>query len=161
VHILRLLTYTVLRIFITVSYSNWIAVSPQNMIMVEGVAYGCCSFHEEGSLFTYVIGRFLVLNITKFQTSKVHGLGVLFACAMRISCNLLRWCWSSNTMGCNDLLITTPCRLSISSCCCWPTTECNGIHCAYSRSNCTKLESVDECVDVLYASSASGSIVSH
>lgn len=159
-HFSRLLTFTVLWIVISACDFNLRAFAAWNRMILRHPAHGCCTFCRDGSWFGYVIGGSLLLDITKSPTSRVRGLCLLFSHAICQSCASRRWSWASSNKACNCSMNTAPYRLRISSCCCWPAMKFNGMDGVFLKSHLNRLRSVDECVDVSYAYSISGSMVS-
>jgi hypothetical protein len=135
VYFLNVLTFTVSSIVISAGNSNSTVFGPRNFVILQGLAHGCCSFHLEGSWFAFVMGRSLVLNIMKSPTSRVHGLRLLFASAVWLSCASPMRSWASCNEPCNRSMNTAPSRLRVLSCCCWPATKSNGIDGVYPRPN--------------------------
>jgi len=151
----------VLWIIISAGNSNSTVLGSQNLMILWCPAHECCRFCREGTWFSYFIGRSLVLNITKCLTLRVHSLWLLFASAVRPACALQGQSWASSNEACNGSKNVEPSRLHILSWFHWPTMKTHGRGGVYLRSSSNGLRSVDECIDVLYAYSASESLVSH
>jgi len=125
-----------------------------------GPAHRSCSVHRNASRLVYVIERSLLLNILKSSTSRVHGLRILCASAIQLSCASRTLSLASSNEAWNHSMNAVSSRHHILSCCYWQATKSNQIDVVYSGSNLHGLQSVDECVDMLYAYSTSGRMVS-
>jgi hypothetical protein len=155
------LTFTISWNVISVGNSNTTAFGPRNLMTWNGPAHGCCNIWGERFWLGYVIGWMLVFNITLSPIWSVCGLRLLFASAVWQTFSLQRRSWVSSSQAWNLSKNAAHLKLNFSSCCVGPATTPNGIDGVYPTSDWNGLQSVDECVDVLYAYSASGSMVFH
>lgn len=92
-------------------------------------------------------------------TEWVHGLRLLFASAIWLSCASGKLSWASSNIACNHSMNTGHARLYSVSCCHWHTAMCTGIDGVIGWFHWTWFWSVGESVGELYTYSASESKV--
>jgi len=160
VHFVSLLKFTASHIIICARNSNSTASEAWNLMTWSGPPHGCGSFQWEVTAFMYVIGRSLVLNITRSPTS-LEDIHWLLSCSpIWLSCAPWRLSEACSCKAGNRSMKGMPSKLDITLCRNLLATNFKGTDCKNPEFSSHGLRLVDECVDMLYIYSGSYSMVS-
>ena len=130
--------WTIPEFRVQVNWQPWSSISQQ-----VGYDLDLDPKQRSGNVASIISSWASVLNIMTSPASWVHGLRLLFASAIWLSCALRRRPWASSTEASNLSKTTAPAGLRISSSRHWHITKSKGIDGVYPRSNSNRLRSAD------------------